>query len=367
MGLWIAVFAAAIAAVACAYIFLIRHFHKFKAIQRLGERHRALAWLVSAVPVLALTALLPFDVVNVMVVFIHLMLIWAVCDLIGRFTNGLRGVKLSQKSRYTAGAVAIALTVAYLGYGVISAYDVCETHYDLTTEKDAHLRILQVSDSHVGATFDGEGFAKHMQKAQECNPDVVVITGDFVDDDTTRADMELSAEALGALTSTYGTYFVYGNHDEGYFNERDFSAADLEGALERNGVVILRDEAVELAKNVLLIGRLDKSMPNRASWEQLMTGVSPEAYVIALDHQPCDYAEQERLGTDLVLSGHTHGGQMIPIGQVSELLGINDAIYGLQHRGASDFIVSSGIGDWAFKFKTGTISEYVVIDVNAAV
>ncbi len=69
---------------------------------------------------------------------------------------------------------------------------------------------------------------------------------------------------------------------------------------------------------------------------------------------------------DLVLSGHTHGGQMIPFNRMGEWLGLDDKIYGMEKRGDTSFIVTSGISDWAIKFKTGCKSEYVVIDVQGA-
>ena len=82
-----------------------------------------------------------------------------------------------------------------------------------------------------------------------------------------------------------------------------------------------------------------------------------------LDHQPSDFAREAAAGADLVLCGHTHGGQFIPIRRAGELLGVNDRTYGYERRGGTDFIVSSGISNWTFRFKTGCFSEYVVIDV----
>ena len=86
--------------------------------------------------------------------------------------------------------------------------------------------------------------------------------------------------------------------------------------------------------------------------------------MLMLDHQPNDYAGESSAGVDLVLSGHTHGGQLIPITKVGEWIGANDSTYGHQKRNATDFIVTSGISDWALKFKTGTRSEYVVIKIE---
>ena len=67
---------------------------------------------------------------------------------------------------------------------------------------------------------------------------------------------------------------------------------------------------------------------------------------------------------DLVLSGHTHGGQLFPLNRMGEWLGIDAKSYGLERRKSTDFIVTSGISDWAIQFKTGCRSEYVVVDVK---
>ena len=87
-------------------------------------------------------------------------------------------------------------------------------------------------------------------------------------------------------------------------------------------------------------------------------------YAVILDHQPNDYKNQAEAKVDLVLSGHTHGGQLFPLNKVGEWIGANDRTYGYERRGSTDFIVTSGLSDWAIKFKTGTKSEFVVIDIK---
>ena len=66
---------------------------------------------------------------------------------------------------------------------------------------------------------------------------------------------------------------------------------------------------------------------------------------------------------DLVLSGHTHCGQLFPFNWVGEWIGANDSVYGHTQQGNANFIVTSGLSSWAIQFKTGTKSEYVVIDI----
>ncbi|MDO4649781.1 MAG: metallophosphoesterase, partial [Eubacteriales bacterium] len=256
------------------------------------------------------------------------------------------------------------------GYGWYEAHHIIATRYQVETQKAVEpLHLVQITDSHLGATFDGEGFAQAIERIQSENPDVVVITGDFVDDDSSREDMMRSCEALKTLETKYGVYFVFGNHDKGYYNNerRGYDADDLILELEKNGVTVLQDEKVLLGDSYELIGRQDRSEEDfgrtRASMEELVSESNPEKYQIVLDHQPNDFENQEKTGVDLVLSGHTHGGQFFPINRLGEWFGLNDMTYGIRKNGNTTFEVSSGISDWAIKFKTGCKAEYVVIDI----
>ena len=136
--------------------------------------------------------------------------------------------------------------------------------------------------------------------------------------------------------------------------------------LEKNGVVVLEDETVQITDRINLIGRKDRSVPERLSAAQLMENLDPSCYNILLDHQPHDFNNEAEAGFDLVLCGHTHGGQMFPVGITGELSGANDKTYGPEQRKDTVFIVNSGISDWAFKFKTATRSEFGVIDIQSA-
>ena len=97
---------------------------------------------------------------------------------------------------------------------------------------------------------------------------------------------------------------------------------------------------------------------------ELMEGIDDNYYVIDLNHQPNDYENEKNANVDLVISGHTHGGQVFPLMIIDKMIGANNQIYGMESRDNTTFIVSSGIGDWAVKFRTGTIAEYVVIDIK---
>ena len=203
-----------------------------------------------------------------------------------------------------------------------------------------------------------------MDRVQEAQPDLVVVTGDFVDDETTMEDMVGACRALGKLRAGYGVWFVYGNHDRGYYRYRKFTNDDLVRNLEENGVHVMTDEVAMLGEHVCLVGREDRSYRDRVSIETLMEEADADRYIIVLDHQPHELTAEAAAGADLVLCGHTHGGQMFPVGILGVLSGQNQQNYGLKMWGETAVIVNSGISDWAIPFKTAAIAEYGIIDVR---
>jgi hypothetical protein len=294
---------------------------------------------------------------------------WLLGDLIEYILKKYRKNTENKESGshpYYTGIIVIAFTAVYLCIGGYLAYHVSVSTYDLATDKDLgrpELKAVLFADSHIGTTFDGEGFAEHMKTIRNEKPDVVLIAGDYVDDSATREDMVRSCRALGELETAYGVYYVSGNHDKGYNNNRNFSYNDLIAELNGNGVVVLEDEAVLVDDSFYIIGRRDKSSAGRKSASELTKDLDPGKYKIMLDHQPNDYDEEAASGVDLVLSGHTHGGQLFPINRAGEWIKANDRTYGYEKRKDTEFIVTSGISAWAIKFKTGTRSEYAVINI----
>ena len=173
------------------------------------------------------------------------------------------------------------------------------------------------------------------------------------------------------MKTTYGVYYVFGNHDKGYYppEYRGYDGNDLINELEKNNVHVMQDD-VELVDNrFYIIGRQDKSEEyagGRKSMEELVQGLDPDKFSIVLDHQPQDYEAQKDANVDLVLSGHTHGGQLFPLMTIENHSNIaeDDRVYGYEKRGNTNFIVTSGISDWAIKFKTGCKSEYLLINIE---
>ena len=309
----------------------------------LPKKTRRNIWLFSILPILPLAAGCVIEPYVVVVAALHLILFWILFDLIFAIVSKCTKKRISE---WICGICAISCTVIYLTYCCFVALHVVRTDYDILTEKVIpELRIAMIADSHIGACFDGEGFAEHLQEIAQNQPDMLLISGDFVDDDTTRKDMVRCCQALGELDLPYGVFYVPGNHDAGYSEYRDFKYEDLVTELRNNHVYVLEDEVVEF-DDVYIVGRKDRSM-NRLPIEDLLAPLDPEKYIVVLDHQPNDYDAEEKAGCDLVVSGHTHGGQMLPINWVGEWIGANDATYGMIKRQNTVFIVTSGIADWA--------------------
>lgn len=263
---------------------------------------------------------------------------------------------------------ASVFTTAFMLYGWSCAHNIHETSYTLKTEKqlpDNNIRIVQIADSHLGITLDGKKFTEQIERIQKLKPDIVVITGDFVDDNSNKNDMIQACKALSSIKAEYGVYFTFGNHDKGYFeNSHDFTENELRNELLKNNVKILEDEAVLIGNSFYIVGRQDKSEKDRKNIMEIMSVLDNEKYSVILDHQPNDYENELEAEVDLVLSGHTHGGHIFPAGLIGLITGANDKVYGHEKINNTDFIVTSGISGWEIPFKTGTISEFVVIDIH---
>ena len=374
---WAIIFGGMILAAIASIFFLWSRFCKFGIVSKMAGNRKWFKRVLGLIPMIVLGISAWIDTVNTAIIMIHMSICWIMVELIAaiirrvgkRIHKDENSITENNDGRfhpYIAGIIVIFIELCYFTVGWYLAHNVWETSYTVTTDKELGkdgLKIAFFADSHVGALFDGDGFAEYLERIQATEPDILMIPGDFVDDDTTYDDMIRCCEALSGFKCKYGKYFVYGNHDKGYYQYRNFSSDELRNELEKAGVIILEDEYVLVDDRFYIVGRQDKSVEDRKDMEDLFSEIDRSKYLIVLDHQPNDYSAEAASGADLVLSGHTHGGQLIEMKLVSLLMGANDRTYGAEKRGNTDFIVTSGIADWAIKFKTGTKSEYCIVNV----
>jgi len=170
------------------------------------------------------------------------------------------------------------------------------------------LRIAHISDLHI---YDGqpEGYVgRAVDAVCAASPDMIVNTGDMVSFDW--RDMEPSVRDLARLRAPRGVYACLGNHDRHYGR-----GPHITRLLGEAGMRVLADEAVEVpgCPGAWLVG-LDMYGPNRVDFEKALSGVPDGAFRVLLAHSPDVAPPAAELGIDLMLSGHTHGGQVcLPI------------------------------------------------------
>ncbi len=219
-----------------------------------------------------------------------------------------------------------------------------------------NLKIVALSDVHLGYSTDKEDLARYVGMINSLLPDIVLIGGDLIDNSVVPLWKQRMYEELGQLKAPMGIYMVPGNHEfiSGIEKSVEF--------LKNTPVVLLRDSVVVLPGGVQLVGRDDRSNRNRASVEELMAGVQKGLPVIMMDHQPYELGLKDSLGVDLQLSGHTHRGQIWPMNLLIDRM--YEQSHGYRKWDNSHVVVSSGLSLWGPPFRIGTESDLWVINVK---
>lgn len=270
---------------------------------------------------------------------------------------------------YKSGSIAIILTAMIMGYGYYNIYQIEKTEYTIikkeTVENDYKMVVL--SDLHYGITLNKKQLSQVVKRINKEHADIIVLDGDLVDENTTYNQMKEAFETLGQIKSTYGIYYVYGNHDQNdYASSPNYTKKQLASVIEKSNITILEDQTVTLNQEISLIGRKDKGdgTNQRKSIKNLTKDLNKRNEWIVLDHQPLEYQEVQQAKCDVILSGHTHGGQVWPAGLFSTLFHFNELNYGQKKMNQMNAIVTSGIAGWGYPIRTEHHSEYVVIHIR---
>lgn len=225
-------------------------------------------------------------------------------------------------------------------------------------KKDLH--VVQISDVHIGKSLGKDFFDMIVEKINKLNADLVVITGDLVDLKASEIGDKL--DSLKKIKSKLGVYFVSGNHE--YFHGVKKICEHLKSlgvnVLENESVVI--DNTFNLAGITDLMGRRMKIL--EPDLKKALLHVKSSLPTILLAHQPKITKELKDEKIDLILSGHTHGGQIFPFG----LLVLLDQPYlrGLyEYSKNRKIFVSSGTGYWGPPIRVMSPSEIVSIRLKS--
>lgn len=356
---------------AVAYLFM--HFKNFSWI-RCFTHPKWLPNLLS-IALILICLILTYSVSAVtIIVIIYLIYAFVICDILHLILRKvLKSDTLKKKWSliYRSGILAFLITICFLILSYYNAIHVEITEYSLQTEKTLvsdKLTIAMISDLHLGTTMDAKELEEYCTQINEKNPDVIFLLGDIFDESTDKEGMELACQAFGTLSSTYGTFYVFGNHDVNNYRPLvSMQKSDITDNLIKNNIIILDDESTLIDNSFYLIGRSDKSFfknSKRKTISQLIEPLDTNKYMILLDHQPLELETAASLGIDLQLSGHTHSGQIWPIGLIAKTFHINELNYGNKKIEKYNAIVTSGIGCWGFPLRLGSNSEIVIIQVT---
>ncbi len=284
-----------------------------------------------------------------------------------RFFRAREGKRLYKTLRFIYRSALIPVCVACLAMliGHYNMLHIVKTEYTVTSDKlHGEYTVVFISDSHYG-TIQPTGVVK--EKVREINdlkPDLVILGGDIVEEGTTKEEMEECFRLFGSIDSRFGVFYVYGNHDrQRYSGSPMYTEDELKETIDKSGIKILKDSTVTLGDELLLAGREDSGGPQgRAPMSELLKDADRDRFIIAADHKPLGYEENAEQGVDLQLSGHTHAGQIFPVGYINTLSGTLN--YGEYVFDGCNVIVSSGMTGWGFPVRTQGRCEYVTVSIK---
>lgn len=256
-----------------------------------------------------------------------------------------------------AAAVAVTIVALIYGYCNYRTNDVVEI--DVVTDKPLGepLRIVAVSDIHLGYNLGRKRFAEYVERIAALDGDVVLVCGDLIDNSTRPIIEEDMLAELSRLKPRYGIYAVPGNHE--YIS----GIEQCEQLFGQSAVQLLRDSVATLPCGVRIIGRDDRTNRHRQRLSTLVEGLD-SVLTIVLDHQPFDIAESESCGVDIHLSGHTHNGQVFPLNLL--VAAIYDQPCGYRKWSSTHAFVSSGLALWGPPFRIGTRSDMALITLRSS-
>ncbi|HZI20196.1 MAG TPA: metallophosphoesterase [Pyrinomonadaceae bacterium] len=261
-----------------------------------------------------------------------------------------------------AGAAALAGFAGVAGYASLwepYAYEVTETDVfirGLPAGFDG-LRVAQLTDVHHSPLVPIGEVRRVVELANAARPDLFVLTGDYTT--SRRRYIEPCAEALGRLSAPGGVWAVLGNHD--HYNDAELTTR----ALERRGISVLSNANTLLRRggDELRLAGVDDWGWGQADWGRTLRGVDLSRPSVLLSHEPAVLDMPEAAGLSLIVSGHTHGGQIsLPfVGAPARFVEEFRYLGGLYERGGTQLYVSRGTGMIGLPVRLGARPEIAVL------
>jgi len=213
---------------------------------------------------------------------------------------------------------------------------------------DLHgLTITQISDMHVGRFTSGRVLREVVRVVNELRADLALLTGDLIND--ALMDLDHGLDLVRSMQARHGFYLIEGNHDlieNGLEFERRVKDSGIPFLLDESIVITIRGAPLQLLGLSWTRARENRDVAIAAAVRELLNQRQPESFPILLAHHPHAFDAAAAASVPLTLSGHTHGGQLM----LNEQCGFGPALFrywsGLYRKGASNLIVSNGVGNW---------------------
>jgi len=297
----------------------------------------------------------------------HALLAWILLCIFRLFNWRFRWLVIAEEDRARwrhqrcAGIVVVSLIVCAAGW-INMQYLVVRKEKLPVPADVAPLRIVALSDLHLGRLASVDVLADVVDLIKPLSPDVVLLLGDILEHDFDPSEVPAARAVMQQLKPRLGIWGVMGNHE--YIEGKGLLNKNM---LNEIGIHMLLDQWVMLgekpSEKFMLIGRKDR----HAGAKPIQTVIAnvPEAdrdaLKILLDHQPSKLKGAEEAGVYLQLSGHTHNGQFFPINFIVSILFEN--AYGYYRRGQTHYWASSGAGAWGPRVRTTGRPEILMIDL----
>ena len=286
------------------------------------------------------------------IILLYLFMLFLLLD-IGRLLH-LFSRTLLYNNWWTTGAIGVGMLLLFL-YGNLHYQHKHREELKLTTQKKIGkpMKLVMMSDLHIGYHNRRDELHRWVDMVNAEQPDVILIAGDIIDGSMRPLIEQRMHEEFRRLKAP--VYACIGNHE--YYSGEPRARQFYHDA----GIRLLQDSCATVG-GLCIIGRDDRTNIHRDSLAVLMKKADHEKYCILLDHQPYHLEQAERQHVDFQFSGHTHHGQVWPISWITEH--VYECAFGQYQRGNTHYYVTSGLGIWGGKFRIGTRSEYVVVNLT---
>lgn len=303
--------------------------------------------------------------------------------LIAKHTKLKNTLLFSRGSVISIGSVVVACAVATCLYGIFNARNIKVNEYSVTVNKscgsDKHLKAVLVADLHMGYAIGVDHITNMVEKINQQDADIVIISGDIFDNSYDGMDDPEGIKAqLRSIKSKYGVYAVYGNHD---IDEKilmgftfDWGGKQLHNEKMTNfmkecNIKLINDESVLINDEFYLVGRRDTDKPGtedgtRAEISELTKDLDKTKPIFVLSHEPDELQKTADAGADIDFSGHTHDGQLFPGNLTIGLFWENPC--GMIKKDNMYSIVTSGVGVYGTFMRVGTDAEICSVDIDFA-